>query len=134
MVNWLIKRGYYFFVPFCLRARIRRFRYRKEINFSKMSFKRQEEYFRAHLNVFMYDDARKADILRVFSLLWKNGFATFPEMDDFIREKYFTRKLKIEKDLATGLFYVLVDNKKLFFKKDMDESSVGFSFNAVSYE
>ncbi|MCL2359367.1 MAG: FkbM family methyltransferase [Nitrososphaerota archaeon] len=135
MTNITVKKMYYKFAPFGVREKIERFRRRKEIDFFKTCFEQQETYFRDHLDEFRYDDAKKTDILRVFSLLKEKGPVTFPEMNELIRKKYFTRKLEIKKDSATGLFYVLVDNnKKLFYKSGMDEISVYRSFNSVSLE
>jgi hypothetical protein len=130
----MIKKLYYRFVPFSIRVQIGRIKHRKEINFSKTCFERQEIYFKRHIDDFVFDDARKADMLRIFSFLRKNGCVTFPEIDASISAKYFARKLKIEKDSNTDLFYVLIDNKKLFYKNGMDEVSVRRSFNSVSLE
>jgi len=130
----VIKKAYRKFIPFSVRVKIGEIRFRKEIKFQKTYFKRQEAYFRCHIDDFMVDVARKNDILRVFSLLRKSGYYVFPEMDVVVRRKYFTRKLKIEKDLNIGLFYVLVDNKKLFYKAGMNKPSVYYFFNTVSLE
>ena len=129
-----LKYLYYTFVPFVVRIKIRRFRCRKELNVSKKYFGRHETYFKCHIDDFMFDDVRKIDTLQIFSLLRKNGYTTFPKMDLLIYDKYFKRSLIIEKDLATGLYYVLVDNKKLFYKRGMDENAVRCSFNSVSVE
>jgi hypothetical protein len=134
MVNGLAKRLYYLFIPFALRVKIGRFNRREAVNLSKTRFVRQEEYFKGHLDEFMFDDARKADILKIFSLLKKNGAATFPEMGILKCEKYFARELNIEKDLDADLFYVLIDNKKLFFKNGMDKPAVHRSFSSMSFE
>ena len=115
MVNFIITGIYRKVIPFCYRVKIRRFRYRKAMNVSKICFERQGTVFRDHMDEFMFDEHRQADILRIFSLLKKNGVAAFPEMNISIYEKYFTRKLKIKKDPDTDLFYVLLyNNEKLF--------------------
>ncbi|MDR0374041.1 MAG: FkbM family methyltransferase [Nitrososphaerota archaeon] len=130
----IIKKLYYKSVPYAIRIKIKKIRHREEINFSDTYFKYQETHFKCHMTDSVYDDTRKTDILRIFSFLRKNGLNMFPDMDSLIHEKYFTRKLKIEKDSNTGLFYVLVDNKKLFYKPGMTENSVKYSFNGVSFE
>ena len=135
MVNSIIKRIYRRTIPFTLRVKIKRFRCREAMNASKICFERQETNFRDYMDESMFDETRKADISRNFSLLKKNGAATFPEMNISIYEKYFTRKLKIKKDPTTDLFYVLLDDgKKLFYKRGMNESSINHSFNSVSFE
>jgi hypothetical protein len=84
---------------------------------------------------YKFDDTRKKDILRIFTKIKKSGCVTFPDMNASIREKYFTRNLKIEQDPGTKLFYVLVDDgKKLFYKRGMDETSIKQAFNSVSFE
>jgi hypothetical protein len=134
MIKAIIKSLYRKVIPFAVRVKIGRIRHRNEINFSKICLERQEKYFKSHIDDFMFDDIRKKDILRIFSLLRKNGVASFPEMDVSIQEKYVTRKLKIERDTTTKLFYVLTDNKKLFYKNGMDAGSVRQAFNSVSFE
>jgi hypothetical protein len=134
MITTIIKNTYRKFLPFVIREKIWRIRHCKEVNFSKKCFERQELHFKSHIDDFMVDTSRKTDILRIFSLLKKNGNFPFPEMNTSIREKYATRKLKIEKDTNTGLFYVLVDGKKLFYKKGMDANSISNAFNTVSLE
>jgi hypothetical protein len=136
MVNNLLKKFYRKVVPFTVRGKIGRYRCRNTINVSKARFEQQETYFKTHIDEFMFDDTRKTDILRIFAFLRKNGHITFPEMDASIHKKYFTRKLKIEKDLDTELFYVSVDNnsKKLFYKNGMDKNAVYNAFNYVSIE
>ncbi|MCL2173596.1 MAG: FkbM family methyltransferase [Candidatus Bathyarchaeota archaeon] len=134
MVNALIKKLYRKFVPSTVRTKIRWITHRKELNASKAHIECQETYFKAHMDEFRIDDTRKTDILRNFALLKKKGKTGFPEMNTTTYEKYFTRELKIEKDLHTGLFYVLIDNKKLFYKKNTDEKLINHSFNSVSIE
>jgi len=130
----IVKNVYRKVIPFSVRAKIWRIRHSKELEILKKNIEQQEEYFKDHIDDFTLDDARKTDMLRIFSLLRKKGATAFPEMDAFIHEKYFTRKLKIEKDTVSGLFYVLVDNKRLFYKRSLDESSAVQSFNSVSFE
>ncbi|MCL2135027.1 MAG: FkbM family methyltransferase [Candidatus Bathyarchaeota archaeon] len=134
MLKTIIKNLYRKIIPFTVREKIGQIRHRNEINFSKIRLKQQETYFKSHIDDFKFDNVRKKEILRNFSLLRKNGITSFPEMDASIQEKYVTRKLKIEKDTTTGLFYVLIDNKKLFYKRSMDENTVRQAFNSVSLE
>ena len=126
---------YHNFIPFTARVKIGRLRRHKEMKISKTYFEQQETAFKEHIDEFMFDETKKAEILRIFSLLKKNGAATFPEMNITIHEKYFTRKLKIKKDTDTNLPYVLIDNdKKLFYKHGMDENTIQQSFNSISFE
>ncbi|MCL2358316.1 FkbM family methyltransferase [Candidatus Bathycorpusculum sp.] len=135
MINLFMKKLFYKFVPFPIRMEIEQFILRYETKSSKRYIERQEAYFKYHIDEFRFNDERKADILRIFSFLKKNGATTFPDMADSIRKKYFTRKLEIKKDLTSGLFYVLIDNnKKLFYKRDNNEKSVYRAFNSVSLE
>lgn len=130
----MLKKLYHKAVPFQIKTKIGEIRHRREINLSKKWFNNQEAYFKSHMTEFSFDETRKSDMLRTFSFLKKHGCVTFPDLDPSINKKYSARKLKIEKDSTTGLFYVLVDNKKLFYKRGLDEISVNRSFNSVSLE
>ncbi|MCL2358884.1 FkbM family methyltransferase [Candidatus Bathycorpusculum sp.] len=129
-----MKRAYYTLIPYTIRIKIKRIKHRKTIDVSKTYFDHQETQFKNHTDNLIFDDQRRTDILRIFSLLRKNGFDVFPEIDDAIRAKYFTRKLNIEKDHETNLFYILIDNKKLFYKNGMNETTIKQSFDLVSLE
>jgi len=118
-----VRKAYHRFVPLRLRTKI-----------GKVRFERQEKYFKRHMAEFILDDTRKTDILKIFSLLKNEGYITFPEVDPLIQKKYATRKPKIGQDSNTGLFYVIVDGKKLFYERGLDEKAVRDSFNTVSLE
>ena len=97
MPSAIVKKMYRRVIPFTVRVKIGKLRHRKEMKISKTYFERQETDFRDHIDEFMFDETRKADILRIFSLLKKNGATTFPEMNITVHEKYFrTKRLRRE--------------------------------------
>ncbi|MDR2204336.1 MAG: FkbM family methyltransferase [Nitrososphaerota archaeon] len=135
MINTIAgKKIYHILVPDIAKVRIERARHRRVMVFLKIFFRVQETYFKKHSNKLKLNSERKKDILRNFALLIEKEYNVFPEVDNQIHDKYFTRRIRVEKDPNTGLFYVFIDDKKLFYKRGMSKSSIIYSFNTVSFE
>jgi hypothetical protein len=94
---------------------------------------KNERYFITHINDFNLEDKRKADIVKNFSLIRKNGFSPYPEMDKKIYQSYLNRELKICRDVESKLFYISIDNKRMFFP-ERNIASAKTWFNFLSLE
>jgi len=75
--------------------------------------------------------AANPEMKNILSFIKKNGVATFPYKFIF---NYKEEDIKVYTDDSTGLPYVLVNNKKLFFKRSWDHPTVRKNFNFLSIE
>ena len=122
-----LRKVYHRIIPY----RIRQFRAKviQTCMFNKL-LKKEKEYFNLHKNQF--SDERKADIEKIFSLLKKPHHLILPEISRDIVDKCKNRKLTIKKDVTSGLFYVLCDDKKIFYKRGLCEKYIADCFNEGS--
>jgi hypothetical protein len=101
--------------------------YRKEIEARKVQFKND-------INNSTFSEKRKNEMINILEYIKQNGHNMYPEADEQIQNKYKKRKLEIRKDSRTGLKYIIIDGKKLFYQRKWDKTQIKDSFNFMSFE
>ena len=134
MIKSAIKKLYYGFIPYSIRVKIielkkygKNKKYRKEIEVHEVQFMNR-------ISDLDFDDTGYNDKIRIFRILKKNGYNMYPDMAKSLHKQYFARRQIIRKDRDTGLLYIWIDGKKLFYKRGLDRGTIQNMFNGISFE
>ncbi len=125
MFSNLIKKNLKRLIPRKFRSRI----------ISKIEQKKQDSYLtKLKLNIIKFYDA-KEDITReeekVLKYLSSHPISIFPY--DF-QEKYSKSDIELIKDSTNGLYYVMHNNKKLYFKRSYSEAKIRSLYHGLQLD
>lgn len=91
-------------------------------------------YYSDPENLKIYSEEEKNKILAIVNILKEQGYVDICLPDKKIKRKYSERKIPVFKNPENGLFYIELDEKRMYFKREMNKNQILKYFNNLSAE